>query len=674
MRLGTSMRRASVTALVILCMLMVPYNGIEDTSAASGTVHQGSVDHTLFFIGNADGSTGSFTPSKTLLTDLQQLEASSEGAASRTELYTFEKTIGADGTIPSGTWTHRINYVVEGASNVGGNWSTEIIIGGTSFLSGEFAFGGRGGSYDFPVDIDEIQVNQGDILKLIFYLEGGVVWNSPDDNSELYLTWGGPDSDAGLIMNSPLVTVDMQDANPDGDVIYFPIRLHSDYAADLADLQNMEARVRGVIIDDVPFISTTTTGVEVVYPWSVPAGSSSGTYSVNFTLNPQDGVAIQAQIEHQIELGEGSGDGGGWNFGTEPVRTGGSTLDFELDLRQSGDRLERSSTLSIDGAVTVWMRWGLDNIGNDTLDSTSWWREISNGQSSLINSEIQDGEISDSEIQVLENHLISSPQNLADFLDRGLALDSTAILGATPFDIEGAINVDIDLMGSYEVKSNPLQIRIQTATILESGEITMIETFIRSQSKTYWTGVTLDASLSTNPTQGIAGVYGDGIDYSYLRFGISENVRVTFGEEDRNEDFRVTITPANSITDAPLVGLILLLIGMALTFMLIFRITKNRMRIPVTTWLVVMGAVVSLLYIYGIQMKLLFGTEGGTFIMGLLIVFASPKKSSIEVSDVPDRDIPIIDCPKCNQANPVPSDTRPLRLKCGGCGRTLLIE
>jgi len=663
-----------MTILAIICLMMVPYNGIGNSSAASGTMHQGAVEHTLFFIGDADATTGSFTPSKTLLTDLQELEATSEGAASRTELYVFEQTIGADGTIPSGTWTHRINYVVEGASNVGGNWSTEIIIGGTSFLSGEFAFGGRGGSYDFPVEIDEIQVNQGDTLKLIFYLEGGVIWNSPDDNSELYLTWGGPESDAGLTMNSPLVTIDMQDANPDGDVVYFPIRLHSDYAADLADLQNMEARINGVITEDVPFISTTTSGVEIVYPWSVPVGSSSGTYSMNFTLNPQDGVTIQAQLEHQIELGEGSGDGGGWNFGTEPVRTGGSTLDLELELRQSGDRLERSSTLTIDGAVTVWMRWGLDNIGNDTLDSTSWWREISAGQSSLINSEIQDGEISDAEIQVLENHLISSPQNLADFLDRGLALDSTAILGATPFDIEGAINVDIDLRDSYEVKSSPLQIRIQTATILEGGEITMIETFIRSQSKTYWTGVTLDARLSTNPTQGIAGVYGDGIDYSYLRYGISENVYVTFGEDDRNEDFRVTITPANSITDAPLIGLILLLIGMALTFILMFRITKNRMRIPVAIWLTVMGAAVSILYIYGIQMNLLFGAEGGTFIMGLLIVFASPKNRSNHLSDVPDRDIAIIDCPKCNQSNPVPSDERPLRLKCGGCGRTLLIE
>ena len=87
-----------------------------------------------------------------------------------------------------------------------------------------------------------------------------------------------------------------------------------------------------------------------------------------------------------------------------------------------------------------------------------------------------------------------------------------------------------------------------------------------------------------------------------------------------------------------------------------------------------MGTVVWVLYIYGIQMNLLFGTEAGTFIMGLLVVFASPKKQTGDLSDVPDRDIPIIDCPKCGQANPISSDERPLRLKCGGCGRTLLIE
>ena len=103
--------------------------------------------------------------------------------------------------------------------------------------------GVEGGTYEIPVDIDEMQVNQGDTLTLTFYLEGGVIWNSPDDESDMYLTWGGPSSDAGLIMDSPLVTIEMQEPNPDGDVVYFPIRLHSDYAADLADLQNMEAKI-----------------------------------------------------------------------------------------------------------------------------------------------------------------------------------------------------------------------------------------------------------------------------------------------------------------------------------------------------------------------------------------------------------------------------------------------
>ena len=674
------MRGASVTFLVILCMLMMPYNGIHVTEAASGVVHQGSTQHVMFFLGDADSSkTGYLSPASSAKNQLYEIELENAGV-DKQRIAQFESAIGAAGVMPSGTWEFRIDYRVEGGSTGGANFTAEIEIGNEKFTGSQGGNGGlpfspgREGTFVIDVSVDEMSVSRGDTIRVTTFMNGGIIWSNPDDNSKALIMWGGPDSASGLYLNAPLVEIEMYDPNPDGDIVYLPIRLHSTHATDLADMQQMKATIGGVIIEDVPFISTTTTGVEIVYPWTVPAGTNSGTFTLNFTLTPQEGVQIQAQIEHQIEFGDSDSGSGGWNFGSEPARTGGSTLDYTLDLRQSGDRLERVSTLDIDGAVTVWMRWGLDNIGNDTLDSTSWWREISAGQSSLIDSDIQDGEISDAEIQVLENHLISSPQNLADFLDRGLALDSTAILGATPFDIEGATDVDIDLRDSYDIKSSPLQIRIKTATILDGNEITMIESFVRSQSKTYWTGVTLDAQLSTNPTQGIAGVYGDGIDYSYLRYGISENVHVSFGEDDRNDDFRVTITPAGSITDAPLVGLILLIIGMALTFMLIFRVTKNRMRIPVNIWLIVMGSVISLLYIYGIQMSLLFGAEGGTFIMGLLIVFASPKKGSIDISDVPDRDIPIIDCPKCNQANPVPSDTRPLRLKCGGCGRTLLIE
>ena len=674
------MRGATVTLCVILCMLMMPYNGIQDTEAASGTVHQGPTQHVMFFLGDSDSSkTGYLSPAASAKNQLYELEIENAGV-DKQRVAQFESSIGAAGVIPSGTWEFRIDYRVEGGSTGGANFTAEIEIGSEKFTGSQGGNGGipfspgREGTFVIDVSVDEMSVSRGDTIRVTTFMNGGIIWSNPDDNSKAIIKWGGQESASGLYLDAPLVEIEIFEPNTDGDVVYLPIRLHSEHATDLADMQEMVAKIGGVIIEDVPFISTTTTGVEIVYPWSVPAGTSSGTFTLNFTLTPQEGVSIESEIQHQIEFGDSEGGGGGWNFGSEPARTGGSTLDYDLDLRQSGDRLERFSTLDIDGAVSVWIRWGLDNIGNDTLDSTSWWREISAGQSSLIDSEIQDGDISEAEIQVLENHLISSPQNLADFLDRGLALDSTAILGATPFDIEGAIDVDIDLKDAYEIKSSPLQIRIKTATILGGNEITMIESFVRSQSKTYWTGVSLDARLSTNPTQGISGVYGDGIEYSYLRFGISENVHVSFDEDDRNDDFRVTITPAGSITDAPLVGLILLLIGMALTVMLIFRVTKHRMRIPVTIWLVVMGSVVSALYVYGIQMNLLFGTEGGTFVMGLLIVVASPKKRSGDISDVPNRDIPVIDCPKCGQANPVPSDERPLRLKCGGCGRTLLIE
>ena len=87
-----------------------------------------------------------------------------------------------------------------------------------------------------------------------------------------------------------------------------------------------------------------------------------------------------------------------------------------------------------------------------------------------------------------------------------------------------------------------------------------VESFVRSQSQTFWTQVSLDATLTTNPLQGISNVFSEEIDSNHLRIGIAENVRVSFSSDERIDDFRVTITPATSIIDGPLTGVLLLLI------------------------------------------------------------------------------------------------------------------
>ena len=76
----------------------------------------------------------------------------------------------------------------------------------------------------------------------------------------------------------------------------------------------------------------------------------------------------------------------------------------------------------------------------------------------------------------------------------------------------------------------------------------------------------------------------------------------------------------------------------------------------------------------GIRMTLVLGAGVGTFVLSLIIIFISPRHRIDGLDDVPNKKIPVIDCPICNQANPITSDERPLRLPCGGCGKTLLIE
>ena len=43
-------------------------------------------------------------------------------------------------------------------------------------------------------------------------------------------------------------------------------------------------------------------------------------------------------------------------------------------MKFEGDLIEKKIEISFDSAMSQWMRWGMDNIGNSSLDSNSWWK------------------------------------------------------------------------------------------------------------------------------------------------------------------------------------------------------------------------------------------------------------------------------------------------------------
>ena len=358
------------------------------------------------------------------------------------------------------------------------------------------------------MEIDELNVNQGEQIIVSFYLENGVIWSSPDDNSKMFVSWGGPESTAGIVVDAPLLEIGMMEPNVDGNEVFFPIQFYSSFANELAKSEDMVAKINGNTIQGDPYISTISGGVEVVYVWNAE-GYLSGDYTLNLSIQPQDGVNIQAAITHDLSLDGNSGEGEGWYPSNEPVRTGGTNLHLDIDVNQVDNRLERTSKLEIEGAVSTWIRWGLDNIGNESLESTSWWRELGDSGSIVGADGLNNRIVDDSELDVLENYLTGSSRDLADFIDRALALESNSILGGDPFDLEGALDIDVDMNGQNSFGPEPITITIRSSTVLDSGSFVFIESFVRSQSQTYWTKVSLDATLSTNPLQGISNVFSE---------------------------------------------------------------------------------------------------------------------------------------------------------------------
>tara|TARA_B100000925_G_scaffold291144_1_gene278241 strand:- start:3000 stop:4970 length:1971 start_codon:yes stop_codon:yes gene_type:complete len=656
---------------------MIP---VQNISADQATVHQGAVEHVMFFIGEADNTkTGSMSPSESSKNEFYELEITYQGIEKQ-RIVQFESVIGINGIIPSSTWEVCNDYRAEGGSTGAANFSAEVEVGGETFTGSQGGHGGipfqpgREGTFCISVEIDEISVSQGEKITVTLFNNGGIIWTNPDDDSKALILWGDSDSNSGLNLNSPLLDIEMMEPNVDGNQVYFPVRFHSEFGDELAIAETLTAKILGNEIGGDPYVSTTSTGVEVVYIWTTPSDAESGSYTFNITLRPQEGVIIQAELSHELTLDGSSGNGDGWYPSNEPVRTGGTNLHLDIDVNQVDDRLERTSKLEIEGAVSTWIRWGLDNIGNESLDSTSWWRELGDSGSIVGADGLNNRVVDDSELDILENYLTGSSRDLADFIDRALALESKSILGGEPFDLEGALDIDIDMNGQNSFGPEPITITIRSSTVLDSGSFIFIESFVRSQSQTYWTKVSLDATLSTNPLQGISNVFSEEIDSNHLRIGIAENVRVSFSSDERIDDFRVTITPATSFIDGPMIGLFLLLAILIVSATVSVRGTRTKARSPSLFWLILSTSILLVFYTIGIRMTLILGAAAGSFILSLIIIFISPSHRIDRLDDIPNKKIPVIDCPICNQANPITSDERPLRLPCGGCGRTLLIE
>ncbi|MEC8938518.1 MAG: hypothetical protein VX999_01935 [Candidatus Thermoplasmatota archaeon] len=662
-------RGSGVLIVALLMMVSLPYSpaAAEEDGACCE-----SQDFELYLLGSADD--GSLSPFDSDLDEEfeQFVTPSIQGLV---EIGTWEITWGLLGNYPDATWEFRIPYEVESAAGIQINATVGVNIGSTYFEgdAGAGLFLTNEGEVVIPVEVLAGEVRSGDKVKLTFSVRS-LSFSSPGDDAGIRFVWGTDEFTGRISMKFPLVSIDMKEPSVNGRLVYFPILLKSGFGDRMWSASSGGLNVASDTIPDSPIATPTNNGVEVTFAWQIPESAESGTYLVAFHLTPQTSLRIEANRTYDIAAGEGGSNTGGWYPAVEPLRTGGTSLMVDVEAKFDGDSVEREVTIEFDGAMSQWVRWGLDNIGNNSLSSNSWWRNLRTYSDSIPNSEFNNGQVDDSEIAALNSHLVGSASDMKSFLANGLYLDAESILGVNPVNL-GPTEISIDLGHTRAFSAESVTIRIDTSHQVDAGERQqLIESFIRPSDDELYTNVELKVEIRSTALQGLGGVAAEDIEAKHRRWILLEVVTIDEDDLDPEASFRVEFVPTGGALYSPLVSAMVSVFMLVLALGLGMVMTRKRARVPSMLTVVVLGGLSLALYVLGLDMPFVLGVVASSMLLVFPVALVSPRSDFAERTGGTKRANAHVNCPNCGESNPVESDVRPLRLECVGCGSTLRLE
>ncbi len=672
-----SKRRPSALALVtlLLAMSMSPYavsgqvNPTEDVTCCNST------DFNLYLMG--ESGDGTLTPFDE---NLESAESDSQSTLatpsfSETNIGTWGVVWGTEGDYQNSTWEFSIPYEVESAVGVTINSTLEIRIGG-SFYDGD---GGvdpyltGSGMLQISVEIGSGHVNDGDLLELSLTVRS-LLFAQPGDDAGIRFLWGSEANDAHISVRFPLVDIEMKDASVLGRLVYFPIVLKSGFDDRMWTGSTGGISIQSAEVSQMPIATGVEGGVEVTFVWEVPENSEGGNIRVDFQLKPQSGLQIDTTRTHDIVIGEDTG-GTGWYPANEPLRTGGSSLDLEIEAKWDGYVVDREVMIKFDGSMSQWMRWGLDNIGNQSLSSNSWWRNLNSYADSVPSADKHNGRVDNSELLALQGHLTGSATNLRSFMANGLSLEIEAILGVNPIEL-GPTEITIDMGGTRAFSADAVTIFIDTSYSYDSMEAerqVLVETFVRSSTDDYWTGIELTAELRSTLLEDLGAVAADDIEYKHRRWIILEMLTVDEPELDPELDFRVEFQPSGFALYSVLYGAMMSVLFLSVGIGFAMSLTKRRSSVPAVVTVVALGCLALVIYVLGMPMPIVFGVSISSILLVFPVALVSPKTETIQRIGRRSSG-PHIDCPVCSTRVLVESDVRPLRVECPSCKSMLRVE
>ena len=663
-------RAFTIVGLLLISFLSTPTyaqsSDNENTSCCS------DIGFDLFLLD--ESSDGKLSPFENELSDEQEATVTA-WQQGEVEVGSWETIWGTEGDYPADTWVFTIPYLVEGAAGVTINATLDIRIGG-SFYSGNSGLNGvepflnAEGNLEISVQVSSGSVNDGDKLEVSLYVNS-LLFSNPTQEAGLTFKWGSEDSVGKINGKMPLVNIRIKEASVTSGLVYFPIILNSGFGGEMWSLSSGTFNLQGSPLTLSPIATPTESGVEVTFVWEMPEGTESGTYSTDFTLSPQSGLEITASKNHEIDVDDNNGGGGSYYPSSEPLRDSGSEISVEVDMKFEGDLIEKKIEISFDSAMSQWMRWGMDNIGNSSLDSNSWWKNLNSYSDSVASSHRNNGKVDDDELLALTSHITGSSSDMRSFMQNGLSLDIESILGINPVDL-GPTEYQIDMGGTRSFAAEKITIKIETSySVIDNERQLLIENFIRNPSNNDWDDVAINLEIKTSMLAGLGPVSAENIDFEHRRWIFLEAINIKQNDISVDENFRIEFLPSGNMAFSPLISAMLCVFALCIAIGMGLFLTRNRSSAPALISVSSLGGLSLVIYVLGMPMQIVLAIVASSILLVFPISLVSPKSNREKRRK---NKSPRIECPACETSNPVESNVRPLRIECSGCGVMLRIE
>jgi hypothetical protein len=666
---------------VFLCaIILLSCIPVYEVEAESVEVCCDSSPIELFLIGPA--ASGGMTPFVSELTSGSEEAFISDAITQEKEIATWSINPAWTGSYPESTWEFSIDYEVENAGGAQINATIRIDIGGETY----FGYTDQSNSF-LPVGADKLAINidveSGSIPSAtdisVTLLAQTVVFSVPGSEAGLTFMWGGEGDESSVVAEIPVVDLLLDEPVTEGMDVYVSLVVASPFGQLTAAHSNsLTVSVNNGDLSGDPIETSSGEFVRLTWTWRATSpGEQNITIGARIQLQPGTPV-MSGSTEFTIDpFDDGSGEGGVFYPTNEPLRTDGAgsplAVTMNMELASEGEylTLRREITMTIDEEIAYWMRWGMDNIGNDDPNLSQPLKIFNSGM--VSEDDRRNRMIDGIEISEFENQMV----NLAvTYMNDGMALELEELIGNDIQNLE-SISFALDLLGEERVIPHPLTLTISTLEILDENVVTtFLRNFVIVQPVPIWSTIDISISIETGMMSSLTGatIKGeDSIELTHRRTPFGESIEVTANGLEPSSTFTLQAMPTSNPLNAPLSLTVITLVIIVAGLWIALRITKKKRRSAL--WLeMILIPVAVLPSLYLAYPPFTVGIIAAIVsTLWLITAIASPRRKGISLANEAMSSYPIIECPACNTPNPITTDARPYRMPCEGCSRVLKI-